>query len=104
MLEIISIIIIMMIIINTIIVEIAVVGVDIVMRIRNSNLNSDNTTPTTTHNNKTYRYDCYDTCIMSKDINMIRFERPIGIASSDPPIHSYDLRSLTQVWVKDLKS
>ena len=65
------------------IVEIAVVGVEIVMRIRNSN--SDNTTPTTTNSNKTYHYDYYDTLIMSKDMKMIRFERPIGIASFDPP-------------------
>ena len=66
------------------IVDIAVVGVEIVMRIRNSN--SDNTTPTTTTNsNNTYHYDYYDTLIMSKDMTMIRFERPIGIASSDPP-------------------
>ena len=68
-----------------IIVEITVVGIEIVMRIRNSNRNSANTTPTTTNNHKTYHYDYYDTFIISKDINMIRFERPIGIASSDPP-------------------
>ena len=70
-----------------IIVEIAVVGIEIVMRIRNSNRNSDNTTPTTTNNNTTYyyHYDYYDTFMISKDIKMIRFERPIGIASSDPP-------------------
>ena len=71
--------------ITIIIVEIAAVGVEIVMRIRNSNRNSDSTTPTTTNSNKTYHYDYYDTLIISKDIKMIRFERPIGIASSDPP-------------------
>ena len=55
------------------------------MRIRNSNRNSDKSTPTTTNNNKAHYYDYYDACISSKDINNIRFERPIGIASSDPP-------------------
>ena len=66
-------------------VEIAVVGIEIVMRIRNSNRNSDNTTHTTTDNNKTYYYDYYDTFSISKDIQIIRFERPIGVASSVPP-------------------
>ena len=65
------------------IVEITVVGIEIVMRMRNSNRN--NTTPNTTTNHKTYHYDDYDTLIMSKDMKMIHFERPIGIASSDPP-------------------
>ena len=74
----------MIIIIMIIIVETAVVGIYIIMRIRNSNRNIDNTTPTT-NNNKTYQYDYYDTFVMSKDIKMIRFERPIGIASSDLP-------------------
>ena len=68
-----------------IIVEIAVVGIEIIMRIRNSNLNSGNTTLTTTNNNKTYHYGYDDTCVISKDIKMILFKRPIGIASSDPP-------------------
>ena len=67
-------------------VEITIVGIELVMRIRNSNRTSDNTTPTTTTNNhKTYHYEYYDTCIISKDIETIRFERPIGLASSDPP-------------------
>ena len=68
-----------------IIVEITVEGIDIVMRMRNSNRNSDNTTPTTTNNNNTYYYGYYDTFIISKDIIIIRFERPIVIASSEPP-------------------
>ena len=55
------------------------------MRIRNSNRNSDNTTPTTTNNLKTYHYEYYDTFHISKDIKMIRFEHPKDIASSDPP-------------------
>ena len=58
------------------------------MRIRTSNRNSDNTTPTTTittNNNKTCHYAHYDTLIISKYIKTIRFERPTGIASSDPP-------------------
>ena len=66
-----------------IIVEITVVGIEIIMRIRNSNRNSDNTTPATTNNHKTYHYDYYDTFINPKDIKMIRFA--IGLASSDPP-------------------
>ena len=66
-----------------IVVEITVVGIEIVMRMRNSNRN--NTTPNTTTNHKTYHYDYYDSFIISKDIKMIRFERPIGLASSDPP-------------------